>query len=149
MFSCGARAAECFGCLSRWAICFCGEVGQNRPLGDRSSTSRALFGKERRSVVPGGAAVDLVAVHQATSIDVRFRGHQGAQAQEGNGDHGHTRQRRGARSGVGASGGAVALMVELLSDYLKLPESAPLLSYMFGNEVRVWSTPMEPPPPHR
>ena len=62
LVSCGARAAECFGCLSRWAICFCGEVGQNRLLGDQSSTPRALFDKKRRSVVPGGATVDLVAV---------------------------------------------------------------------------------------
>ena len=29
-------------------------------------------------------------------------------------------------------------MVELLSGYPTLPESAPLSSYRFGNEVRVW-----------
>ena len=44
----------------------------------------------------------------------------------------------GTRSGVGAGGGAVALMVELLSVYLTMPESAPLSSYRRGNEVRVW-----------
>ena len=33
--------------------------------------------------------------------------------------------------------GAVALMVELLSGYPTLPESAPLSSYRYGKEVRV------------
>ena len=47
----------------------------------------------------------------------------------------------GTRSGVGAGGGAVALMVELLSVYPTMPESAPLLSYRCGNEVRVWRYP--------
>ena len=32
-------------------------------------------------------------------------------------------------------------MVELLSVYPKMPESAPLLSYRCGNEVRVWRYP--------
>ena len=44
---------------------------------------------------------------------------------------------RGARSGVGAGCGAVALMVELLSSYPALPDNAPL-SYWCADEVRVW-----------
>ena len=43
----------------------------------------------------------------------------------------------GARSGVKAVGGAVALMVELLSGYPTLPESATRSSYRYGKEVRV------------
>ena len=45
---------------------------------------------------------------------------------------------RGTRSGVGEGGGAVALMVELLSSYPTLPHSAPPSSYRYANEVRVW-----------
>ena len=46
----------------------------------------------------------------------------------------------GTRSGVGAGGGAVALMVELLSVYPTMAESSPL-SYRGGNEVSVWRYP--------
>ena len=61
--------------------------------------------------------------HQATinSIEVRFRGLRGDQAQQG---YVILRKRNapgGARSGVRAGGGAVALMVELLSGYPTLP----------------------------
>ena len=76
---------------------------------------------------------------RATSIEVCFRGHKGDQAQQGS-----VRTRddaSGTRSGVGAGGGAVALMVELLSVYPRMSESAPLLSYRCGNEVRVWRYP--------
>ena len=48
--------------------------------------------------------------HQATNIEVRFRGHKGDQAQQGSVI---VRTRDGAggvRPGVGAGGGAVALM---------------------------------------
>lgn len=44
----------------------------------------------------------------------------------------------GARSGLGAGGGAVALMVDLLSGYPTLPESALLSPYRFDNKVRAW-----------
>ena len=47
----------------------------------------------------------------------------------------------GTRSGVGTGGGAVALMVEILSVYQAMPESARLSSYRCGNEVRVWRYP--------
>ena len=45
---------------------------------------------------------------------------------------------RGARSGVGAGGDAVAPMVEILSSCPTLPDGAPLSSYRCANEVRVW-----------
>ena len=78
--------------------------------------------------------------HQATSIEVRFRGHTGDQAQQGSVIVRPRNDALGTRSGVGAGGGAVALMVELLSVYPTMPESAPL-SYRCGNEVRVWRYP--------
>ena len=43
----------------------------------------------------------------------------------------------GAFSVVGAGGSTVALM-EFLSGYSTQPEGAPLSSYRYGNEVRMW-----------
>ena len=74
--------------------------------------------------------------HQATSIEVRFRGHSD-QAQQESVIVRTRDDASGTRSGVGAGGGAVALMVELLSVYPTMPESAPLSSHRCGNEVRV------------
>ena len=82
--------------------------------------------------------------HQATSIEVHFLGHKGDQAQQGSVIVRTRDDASGTRSGVGAGGGAVALMVELLSVYPtmpEMPESAPLSSYRCGNEVRVWRYP--------
>ena len=79
--------------------------------------------------------------HQATSIEVRFRGHKGDQAQQGSVIVRTRDDASGTRSGVGAGGGAVALMVELLSVYPTMPESAYLSSYRCGNEVRGWRHP--------
>ena len=79
--------------------------------------------------------------HQATSIEVRFRGHKGDQAQQGSVIV-HTRDdASGTRSWVGAGGGAVALMMELLSVYPTMPESAPLSSYRCDNDFRAWRYP--------
>ena len=43
----------------------------------------------------------------------------------------------GPQSGYRADGGAVALMVELMSCHATLPDDAPLSSYRIGREVRV------------
>ena len=79
--------------------------------------------------------------HQATSIEVRFHGHKVDQAKQGSVIVRTRDDASGTRSGVGAGGGAVALMVELLSVYPTMPESAPLSSYRCGNEVRIWRCP--------
>ena len=79
--------------------------------------------------------------HQATSIEIRIRGHKGDQAQQGSVIVRTRDDASGTSSGVGAGGGAVALMAELLSVYPTLPESTPLSSYRCGNEVRVWRYP--------
>ena len=88
----------------------------------------------------GGRRLASLQWHQATSIEVRFRGHKGDQAQHGSVIVRTRDDASGTRSGVGAGGGAVALMVELLSVYPTMPESAPL-SYRCGNQVREWRYP--------
>ena len=93
----------------------------------------ALYKGERR--------LTSLQLHQATSIEARFRGRKGDQAQQGSVIVRTRDDASGTRSGVGAGGGAVALMVELLSVYPTMPESAPLSSYRCGNEVRVWRYP--------
>ena len=75
--------------------------------------------------------------YQATSIEVRFRGHKGDHAQRGSVIVRTRDDASGTQSGVGAGVGAVALMVELMSVYRTLPESAPSSLYRCGNEVRV------------
>ena len=119
-------------------VSFCGEVGRDLRLADRSGAPPALFDEERRGDIQGGERLTSMQWHQATSIEVRFRSQKGHHAQQGSvivcsRDHAW-----GTRSGVGAGGGAVALMVELLSVYPTMPDSAPLSSYRCGNEVRVW-----------
>lgn len=86
----------------------------------------------------GGQQLGSLQWHQATSIEVCFRGHKGDQAQQGSVIVRTRDDAKGARSGVGAGGGAVALMVELLSSFPTLPDSAPLSSYRYNSEVRVW-----------
>ena len=65
--------------------------------------------------------------HQATSIEVRFRGQTGDQAQQGSVIVRTRDDASWTRSGVGAGGGAVPLMVELLSVYPTMPGSTPFL----------------------
>ena len=79
--------------------------------------------------------------HQATSIEARYRGHKGDQAQQGSVIVCTHDDASGTRSGIGAGGGAIALMVELLSVYPTMPKSAPLSSFRCGNKVRVWRYP--------
>ena len=76
--------------------------------------------------------------HQATSIEVRFRGHKGDQAQQGSVIVRTRDDASGTRSGVGAGGGAVALMVELLSVYPTMPESAGLtIAELYSYHTRI------------
>ena len=73
--------------------------------------------------------------HQATSIEVRFRGHKGDQAQQGSVIVRTCDDASGTRSGVGAGGGAVALMVELLSVYPRMAVSYTHLTLPTNREV--------------
>ena len=85
----------------------------------------------------GGRRLTLLQWHQATSIEVRFRSYMGDQAQHGSVIVRTRDDASGTQSGVGAGVGAVPLMVELMSVYRTLPESAPSSLYRCGNEVRV------------
>ena len=69
----------------------------------------ALFAGERR--------LTSLQWHQASGIDLLSRRHKGDQAQQGSVIVRTRDDAFGAGSGVGAGGGAVALMVELLSGY--------------------------------
>ena len=112
---------------------FASPAGAVHPVHCLTRRDAALYKGERR--------LTSLQWHQATSTKVRFRVHKGDQAQQGPVIL-HTRDdASGTRSGVGAGGGAVALMVELLSVYPTMPESAPLSSYRCGNEVSVWRYP--------
>ena len=79
--------------------------------------------------------------HQATNIEVRFRGQKGYQTEQGSHIVYTRDDASGTRSGVGAGGSAVALMLGLLSVYPTVPERAPLWWYGCGNEGRVWRYP--------
>ena len=79
--------------------------------------------------------------HQATSIDVHFRGHKDDQPQQGSVIVRTRYDASATRSWVGAGGGAVALMMEFMPVYPTLPESAPLSSYRCGNKIRAWRYP--------
>ena len=62
-------------------------------------------------------------------VEVRFRGSKGDQLRKG---AVISRVRAGSPRPVGAGGGAVDLMLELMSCYLCLPSSAPLVAYGSG-----------------
>ena len=70
--------------ISRWAIVFRGEVGRNVRLVDWSGTLRVLLDRARRSVVHGGVhRLTQLQWHQATLIELRFRGLKSDQTQQG------------------------------------------------------------------
>ena len=74
----------------------------------------------------------------ADKIEVRVRGHKGDQDQIGTVRVRTRDEVTGPRAGYRADGGAVALMVELMSCLRSLPASAPLFSYNCGKSVRVF-----------
>ena len=107
-------------------FCFCGEAGRNLRLAYRISAPRALLDEGRRWVIRGGGRrLTSLQRHQTTGNEARFSGPKGDQAQQGLVIVRTRDDAWGGRSVVGAGGGAVALMVELLSGYLTLPERAP------------------------
>ena len=104
---------------------FSGKVRRNLRLVDRTGTPRALLDKARRSVLLGRQRLTSLNWVQAASFDLRFRSYKGDQAQQRSVIVRARDGTGGAFSGVEAGGGAVALRVEVLSDYPVLPESAP------------------------
>ena len=73
----------------------------------------------------------------ADRVEIHFRGHKGDQ--EGGEVRVHTRDEvRGPYAGYRANGGAVALVLELMSCYATLPADAPLSSYRDDRGVKIW-----------
>ena len=87
----------------------------------------------------GGEQLPFLRWREARTVEIRFRGHKGDQLQAGN----VLVRTRDAVRGLGSSlregGGAVALLVELLSIHPNLPSSAPLASFRESGRVAVWS----------
>lgn len=78
--------------------------------------------------------------HKATGVRVRFRGHKGDQSEKGAYVIRVREVARGASSQIGAGGGAVAVLVELMACHLALPEDAPLCSFRCrrSKTIKVW-----------
>lgn len=83
------------------------------------------------------ALLGCVHWRQADSIEVHFRGHKGDQNMKGNVRVRTRDETSGPRAGYRAGGGAVDLMLELLSCHATLPADEPLSSYRSGSEVMV------------
>ena len=84
-----------------------------------------------------GAQVENGRWQQADKVEVRFKGHKGDQEQIGSVRVRTRDEVCGSRSSYRADGGAVALMLELMSCFPGLPDHAPLSSYRCGSSVRV------------
>lgn len=75
---------------------------------------------------------------KADSVEVLFPGHKADQMQLGTVRLRTRDEVYGPRSGYRTGGGAVALMVALMSRYPTLPDHAPLSSYRDGRQVKVF-----------
>ena len=98
---------------------FASPTGVVHPVHCLTRRDMALYKGERR--------LTSLQWHQATSIEVRFYGRKGDRAQQGSVIVLTRDDASGTRSGVGAGGGAVALMVELLSVYPTFAGKSPLV----------------------
>lgn len=76
--------------------------------------------------------------HLATKVVIRFRGNKGDREQRGSLIVRTRDECRGPRSEVDAGGGAVAVLVELLSVHPALPRNAALSSVRCGGSVAAW-----------
>ena len=86
----------------------------------------------------GDNQLEYLTGDKADRIEVYFCGLKGDQEQRGNVRLRTRDDVHGARSGYKADGGAVALMVELLSCHPTLPYGVPLPAYRSGGQVHVW-----------
>ena len=84
-----------------------------------------------------GTQLEYLRWRQADKVEVRFTGHKGDQEQVGSVRVRTRTEVRGSKSSFRVDGGAVALMLELMSCFPGLPDHAPLSSYRCGKSVRV------------
>ena len=108
---------------------FAGSSGVAHPVHCLTRKDVALFSGETQ--------LEFVHGRRADKMEVHFRGHKGDQDQNGEVRARTRDETSGKQSGYRANGGAVALMVELMSCHATLPDDAPLSSYRSGREVKV------------
>ena len=99
---------------------------------ETSTRMHEIYGLRRGGVAffRGGRQLEWGQWPTADRVEVRFRGSKGDQLRKG---AVLTRARKGPPRPVGDGGGAVDLMIELLSCYLFLPPSAPLVAFGCGS----------------
>ena len=90
---------------------------------------KVLFTSSRRGFLLRLGTVGLAHWSTADRVELRFRGSKGDQFRKG---AVISRVLAGWPRSVGAGGGAVDLMLELISCYLFLPSSTPLVAYRSG-----------------
>ena len=121
------------------ALCasFCFLTRASEMLADTRSHIHETFRFRRADVAffRGRAQLGVAQWSKADSVEVRFRGSKGDQLRK---RAFISRNRAGSRRPVGAGGDAVDLMLELMSCYLFLPSSAPLVAD--GSGGGRWST---------
>ena len=103
-----------------------GDVCQNA----HARTRIILFEESGCGLFPSRTTVGMGQWSTADRVEVRFRGSKGDQLRKG---AILTRARKGPPKPVGAGGGAVDLMVELLLCYLFLPPSSLLVAFGCGS----------------
>ena len=106
--------------------------------------ARTIHGGRREAAAGAGTykttrnrQLEYIDWRQADRIEVHLRGHKGDQGKRGDVRTRTRDEAHGPRSGYRAGGGAVALMLALLSCHPTLPDSAPLSSYRSGREEKV------------
>lgn len=86
----------------------------------------------------GDSQLPIARAREATRVEIRFRGHKGDQEQKGS-VLVRTRQAAfGPLSRLDSDGGAVAVLVELLTSQKHLSGNAPLSAFREKGRVRVW-----------
>ena len=116
------------------ALCasFCLLTRASEMFSGNSITSSRDYCLRRADVAFFRGNIQLTVAQWSTvnRVEVRFRGSKGEQLRKG---AVVTRVRKGPSMRVGEGGGAVDLMIELMSCYLFLPSLAPLVAFGVGN----------------
>ena len=87
-------------------------------------------------VYADGTQLECMRLWQADRVEVRFKGHTGDQEQIGSVRVRTRNEVRRSKSSFRVDGGAVALMLELMSCFSSLPDHAPLSSCRCGNSEK-------------
>ena len=118
-----------FSLIARSDEIFASSSGVAHPVHCLTRKDVALFS--------GNNQLEYVHWRQADIAEKNFRGHKGDQDQIGEMRARTLDEISGPQSGHRAGGGAVPLIVELMSFHATLPDDAPRSSYRIGREVEV------------